>query len=89
MKLASAYAAGMYQTKDVNTHVKAIVCDDEDKRCMYRECSKCQNQDLKYAGEDTDVGDQLTWSMWKNRRIEKGSNTDTEKSKVISMTERD
>jgi len=44
-----------------------IVCDDNDKRCIYRESDQCKNKtiDFKLIEEE---GRQVTWHAWKTKR---------------------
>jgi hypothetical protein len=83
LKLNTAYAADMYEAKDANMLMKRIVCTDNSKECMYKECLECRNKTLTF-NDGGNEGDQLTWMMWKNRRIERKDANG--KLKVVSMT---
>jgi len=38
----------MVNSNNINSLIRMIVCDDNDKRCMYRECDQCKNKTIEF-----------------------------------------
>ncbi|WAR24778.1 hypothetical protein MAR_038447 [Mya arenaria] len=67
-KIQTSYKENMVHSKDANVLINEIVCTQENKECMYRECRQCEDKQLSCENAD---GKQVLWNMWKNQRIDK------------------
>ena len=70
LKLKAAHTASMIRTKDINEVVKTIVCDENNKACMYRECTTCGQRRVGLDTETEGRPSQVEWYEWKTRREE-------------------
>jgi hypothetical protein len=83
-KLVTAYAENMYTSQNVDDIVKTVTCKNslDIKECMYRECKNCKESKVPKSNA-IDMGKQVKWRMWKNRRIE------TEKKTMLTQVIRE
>ena len=81
-KLERLYKEGKVRSQSAEEVVKEVVCDDESKKCMYRECETCKNKVVEIEGEGHD---QVSWFVWKNRKIEREKNIGGEIIKTSSV----
>ncbi|WAR03052.1 hypothetical protein MAR_009610 [Mya arenaria] len=79
-KIQTSYKENMVHSKDANVLINEIVCTQENKECMYRECRQCEDKQLSFENAD---GKQVLWNMWKNQRIDKEKDG---KKKVVNKT---
>ncbi|XP_060591766.1 uncharacterized protein LOC132746584 [Ruditapes philippinarum] len=74
----------MYTSQNVDDIVKTVTCKNslDIKECMYRECKNCKESKVPKSNA-IDMGKQVKWRMWKNRRIE------TEKKTMLTQVIRE
>jgi len=82
LKLNTAHAENMYETKDLDKLCSKIVCDERNMSCMYRECTLCKDKLLPC--NNNDEGKQVVWKEWKTKRFEKNGNETDETTKIVS-----
>lgn len=84
-KVERLYKEGTIHTNNLEQVIKELVCNPENKACMYKECESCKGKALDLENE----GDkQVWWYTWKNRRVQRERKNDAgEKIAVtVSMT---
>ena len=72
----------LQNSQNSNNLIKKVVCNENDKKCMYRECGACKGQTLEPC---EDGGAQVDWFAWKSKRFEK-SNEEKGKPKTVTRT---
>lgn len=53
-KLNAAYSDGIIHTKDLDTLLKTIVCEETKNECMYRECVICSKKEIPMIMKNED-----------------------------------
>ena len=81
-KVERLYKEGQVQSHSAEEVIKQIVCDPESKKCMYRECDICKDKSVELEGEGHD---QVSWFVWKNRKVEREKIIAGQKIKTASM----
>ena len=83
MKLKAAQSAYVLpKSQNITLSLRKVVCNENDKKCMYRECGACKGQTLEPC---EDGGPQVDWFAWKSKRFEK-SNEKKGTPKIVTMT---
>ncbi|WAQ94248.1 hypothetical protein MAR_006719 [Mya arenaria] len=69
-KLETAHSNKLINSKHINDIVKTVTCNKslDNKNCMYRSCLICKNKTVP-IDTNVDLGKQVQWKMWKNRRV--------------------
>ena len=80
LKLNTAYAEYMYETKDLDK-LCSKNCDEKNMSCIYRECTLCKGKLLPCSNNDE--GKQVVWKKWKTKRFEKHGNETDKTTKIV------
>ncbi|XP_069139889.1 uncharacterized protein [Argopecten irradians] len=84
-KLNKCFQEQIIKSNNIETFLKDVTCNIENKDCMYRDCSNCKDRCITLS-DDVDSGKQTWWFVWKNRREEREKQKNGQGTTTVNIT---